>query len=109
MSRMKLLLEVINDIRTLADSLQDLADAVASGESQETSTTEPVKEKAKPQAATKNISLEDVRAALAKKSQQGFTAEVRILIEKYGAKKLSEIGTQHYEEILKAAEGLTHE
>ena len=109
MSRMKLLLDVIEDIRALANSLQTLAEAVTGDESQGTSATEPVKTEAKPLPRTKRVSLEDVRAVLAVKSQQGLTAEVRGLIQKYGAKKLSEIDAQHYEELLNAAEGLGDE
>lgn len=43
---------------------------------------------------------------LAEKSQIGFTAEVRGLIQKYGADKLSAVDKAYYSDILKDAEGL---
>jgi hypothetical protein len=104
---MKLLLEVIDDVRALADSLQTLADAVASGEDEKPTATEPVKAETKPQPKQKTLSLEDVRAVLAVKSQEGFTTEVRGLIQKYGADKLSEIDKTHYQALLDDAEELS--
>ena len=40
MSRIKLLLDVVNDMRSLADSIQAVCDAMASDEPTETSQTE---------------------------------------------------------------------
>ena len=53
-----------------------------------------------------NIPLEKVRIVLAEKSQQGFTAEVRGIIAKYGAEKLSAVDKVYYANILEDAEGL---
>ena len=55
---------------------------------------------------TKEVSLEQVRALLAEKSQDGFTAEVRELILKYGAEKLSLLDPKHYVDLMKDAEEL---
>jgi len=54
----------------------------------------------------KSISLEQVRAVLAEKSRAGYTAEVRALLEKHGASKLSEIDPAEYSTLLKEAEVL---
>ncbi len=54
----------------------------------------------------KQISLEEVRAVLAEKSHDGFTAEIRGLLEKYGAKRLSEIEPAKYSALLADAEAL---
>jgi hypothetical protein len=43
---------------------------------------------------------------LAEKSQLGFTAEVREIIGKYGADKLSAVDKAYYADILKDAEVL---
>lgn len=117
MSRIKLLLDVIEDVRSLGDSLQALADAMASDEPKE----EPKKKtrakagsKPKPPKAEepaeesekKPLTLEDVRAALAEKSRAGFTAEVKTLITKHGADKLSDIDPAEYEALLAGAEVL---
>ena len=50
------------------------------------------------------ISFEQVRAALANKSRDGYTSAVKNLVESFGAEKLSEIKPEHYAEILKQAE-----
>lgn len=63
-------------------------------------------EKQPSQDAGKQISLEQVRAVLASKSQDGFTQEVRDLLIKYGAPRLSEINPSNYGALLADAEGL---
>lgn len=55
---------------------------------------------------SKKIGLEDVRAVLAKLSQHGKTAEVKDLITKYGASKLSDVDEEKYKYLLKDAEGI---
>ena len=52
------------------------------------------------------VSLEDVRRVLTQKSVEGHTEEVRALIERYGAKKLSDLGSECYEPLLMEAEGI---
>ena len=59
----------------------------------------PAKEEPKPQ-----LKLEDVRAVLAEKSRAGHTAEVRTLLQKYGAEKLSAVDPANYEALMKDAE-----
>ena len=58
-------------------------------------------EKAKPA-----LTLEEVRAVLADKSRAGHTAEIRELLKKYGASKLSLVDPKHYEALLREAEVL---
>ncbi len=48
--------------------------------------------------------LEEIRALLAGKSRSGHSAEVKALISKYGANKLSEVPQSSYAEIFKEAE-----
>ena len=57
----------------------------------------------------KEITLEEVRAKLAEKSQVGLTAQVREIIQKYGGSKLSEVDPKHYADMLKDAEVLGNE
>lgn len=54
----------------------------------------------------KSIVLEDVRAKLAVLSQNGKQAQVKAIIQKFGANKLTEVGAENYEALLKEAEGL---
>ena len=51
-------------------------------------------------------SLEDVRHKLILAAQAGFSAEVKALITKYGADRLSEIDASHYAALLKEAESI---
>ncbi len=52
------------------------------------------------------VTIEQIRSVLAKKSQAGKTADVRELLGKFGATKLSEINQDSYPELLKSAEEL---
>lgn len=101
MSRVKLLLDVIEDIRSLGDSLQVLADAMAGGDIAEQPQT---KAKPAPKVEKKAITLEDVRKVLAEKSRAGFTNDVKAIITAHGSDKLSDIAPAEYESVLKEAE-----
>ncbi|WP_307973644.1 rRNA biogenesis protein rrp5 [uncultured Megasphaera sp.] len=56
--------------------------------------------------AGKKLSLEEVRAMAADKARQGFTQQVRELINKYGADKLSAMDPKHYRAFLAEVEVL---
>lgn len=107
MSKIKLLLDVVSDIRSLAESLQAVADAMADNEATETVEASTIVREPKPK--KKEITLEEVRGKLAEKSQAGLTAEVREIIQKYGGFKLSEVDPKHYADVLKDAEVLGNE
>ena len=105
MSRMKLLLDVVEGMRFLADSIQAAAEAIAGNEpaeqtQQESSHAAEVKPQAKP------VTLEQVRTVLAERSQAGLGAQVRSLLEKHGATKLSQIEPSNYAALLADAEEL---
>ena len=100
MSRIKLLLDVVEDMRSLADSIQAVAEAMALNE------PEPAAEKPAPPKPT--IPLETLRARLGEISRAGFTAEVHDLIQKHGATHLSKVDPQDYDALLKEAEALLH-
>ncbi len=115
MGKVKLLLDVIADMRSLADSLQAVADAMTQTDSVDAPTKntgeEPkkaAKETAAPSLAPeeKALTLEEVRMVLAEKSRAGHTAEVRALLVKHGAEKLSDIDPVRYPALLADAEVL---
>ena len=54
----------------------------------------------------KPVTLSEVRAVLAEKSRKGFTAEVRELLKKFGAEKLSEVDAARYADLMADAEVL---
>ncbi len=95
MSRIKLLLDVASDLRSLADSLQAVVGA--------TDQDEPA---SPPTSKESSVTIEQVRAVLADKSRSGKTAAVRDLLGKFGAAKLSEIEPDKYPALLQAAEEL---
>lgn len=97
---------VITNVRALADSLQAAADAFAEFKPTEI-VEQPVVQV--PEKAEKAYTLEDVRGVLAEKSQNGFTAEVKALISKFGGSKLSDIDPGKYEELIKNAEAIGNE
>lgn len=101
MSKIKLLLDVVENMRSLADSIEAIADAMTATDEQNTT---PVSETPKNEKPT--IGIEQIRAVLAEKSQAGNTADVRTLLGKYGATKLSEIKAEFYAKLLKDAEEL---
>lgn len=122
MGKVKLLLDVIGDMRSLADSLQAVADAMTQTDSVdapvENTGEKPKKAGGKktakeaaettppPASEEKPLTLEAVRMVLAEKSRAGHTAEVRALLVKHGAEKLSDIDPAKYPALLADAEVL---
>lgn len=57
-----------------------------------------------PEPQKKELTLVDVRVVLADKSRAGHTDEIRELLHKYGANKLSDVDPQNYEALIRDAE-----
>ena len=101
MSKMSDMAQTIEELRSAAAAITDAANWLAqqfNSDAEEAPITEAQLEK-KPE-----LTLEQVRAALADKSRAGHTAAVRDLLQKYGAAKLSQVDPKHYEALLKDAE-----
>lgn len=92
----------IRDLRTAAATINDVADTLA--EMFSAASTDEAQDAAAP--AEPVLTLEQVRAVLADKSRMGFTAEIRALLQKYGAAKLSGIDPAHYKALVADAEVL---
>ena len=90
MEKMQLMQNLIDDMRALTNTLEKITKL-------ENTKEDNNKEE-------KLLTLEEVRAVLAKKSKEGFTNKVRDLINYYGCNKLSEIDSKYYEEILQKVE-----
>ena len=88
----------IRDLRSAAATINDVADTLAEVFSTESADEAP---------AEPALTLEQVRAVLADKSRMGFAAEIRSLLQKYGAAKLSGIDPIHYTALVAEAEVLT--
>ena len=54
----------------------------------------------------KAVAIEDVRAVMAQKTQEGKSKEIKELLQKYGAVKLSAVDPEHYPALLKEAKVL---
>lgn len=52
------------------------------------------------------ITIEQVRAVLAEKSQDGFTAQVKELLESFDANKLSAVKPEDYKDLMAAAQDI---
>ena len=79
--------------------------AAAPAQNQQEATQPKIEDTDSPKAKP-SATFEDVRRVLAQKSVEGHTEEVRALIQRYGAKKLSDLGSECYEPLLLEAEGI---
>ena len=101
MSKMSDMAMTIEELRSAAAAINEAANWLAEQFSSndprpEPTLTEPV------------LTLEAVRAVLADKSRAGFTAQIRSLLQKYGADKLSQIDPANYKVLLAEVEVLTN-
>jgi hypothetical protein len=101
MSELSLLVKELNQCgEALISISQSLSSMFSSSDKSKTTEAEM------PAPEEKAITLEEVRAVLAKKSRDGHTAQIRELLQKYGADKLSEINASDYPALLAEAEVL---
>jgi hypothetical protein len=106
MSRMSDMDLTIKSLRDAATAIAEAADYLTkafSDTADESAAPQPEPEK-EPEKPT--LTLVDVRTLLAKKSRAGHTAEVKALLQKYGASRLSDIDPANYEALVHDAEGL---
>ena len=114
MSKIKLALDVVSDLKSLAESIETLVHAMESNEPN-LENEEPTKKKSKVEESEtiepepeveevpeeKQPTLEEVRAAMADKSRDGHREAVKAIITKYGANNLSSLDPKHYAAALK--------
>ena len=91
----------IKDLRSAAATINEVANTLAEMFSAASAEEAPTAAPAEPV-----LTLEQVRAVLADKSRMGFTAEIRTLLQKYGAAKLSGIDPANYNALVADAEVL---
>lgn len=107
MSKMNEMAQTIEELRTAAAAISDIADWLtaqfggADDKQQSNNTAAETPTPPKPK-----LTLEQVRATLAEKSRAGHAAEIRALLQRYGAAKLSQIDPANYEALLRDAEVL---
>ena len=101
MSKMKDMAMAIEELRNAAATIKDTADWLYKQFSEEDSESPAPAPEAE-------LKLEEVRAVLADASRNGHTAEIRSLLQKYGASKLSQIDPANYRPLLADVEVLTN-
>ena len=95
MNKIKIIQSIISNLKGITDSLEDLAEVLNVNQGRSAELTK-----------VDQITIVKVRAVLAEKSQSGKQPEVKALITKFGAKKLTDIDPSCYEELLKEASEL---
>lgn len=106
------LLKMAEGLSLVAAALTEIAKDSGSKEAPAVeNVTEPVKSKAgnssEPEKGTSpKIGIEDIRAVLAEKSQDGKSKEVKALLNQYGVSKLSAVAEKEYSGLLQKAKAL---
>jgi hypothetical protein len=99
MSKMSEMAASIEELRSAAAAINNVANWLtevfnAHESAEEAPASDPV------------LTLEEVRAVLAEKSRKGHTAEIRSLLHKFGADKLSQLDPANYKALLAEVEVL---
>lgn len=102
---------IVNAVLALAEALEQMKAEVQinAGLQSTPKEVQAPKENFQSNEKSKTPTLEEVRTVLAKLSQKGKQQEVKTLINKFGAKKLTEISKDKYEELLKEAAKIEEE
>ena len=105
------MMKLINALNALITALQEIAGEetkIEMGQFVEIYTPpeleEPTAQETKVSAEPTTVTLDAVKAVLVEKSRMGFKAEVKALVKKYGADKISALQESQYAAVLKEAE-----
>ena len=109
MSKVNEMSQALDELTAAADSLMKvtslLREIFSAAAAASVSVPDPQpEEEAVP---AKSYTFADVRKAFAAKSHEGFTDQVRALISRYGADKLSGISESDYPALMKDLEAIT--
>lgn len=106
-------LKLADSLTAAAESLRVLADERMSGNSrygirqqEQASEQTEKKENATSRKKEKSVAVEDIRAVLAEKSQDGKSRQIKELLGKYGVAKLSAVEEKDYPALLQEAKVL---
>ncbi len=111
------MMELVNALNALTAALQkfssqttnaylDTFEEIYDPEKDEPQAAEAPKEQPTPKQEEATVTFVQLRSRLSEISRSGKTAEVKELIAKYGASKLSDIAESDYAAVLAEAEGL---
>ena len=98
--------DIMNALLALAEALPQMKEGfpVKAEPKIKTKEVQAPKEKVQKEEKSKTVTLEEVREVLSKLAQNGKQKEVKGLIKKFGAKKLTDIPKDKYSDLLKEAE-----
>lgn len=102
MSRTKLALDVVQDLRSLADSIEVLANAIVDGAPEQSdapkqSVADNAPLETQTTATEKPLSLVELRAYVAERSTPENRPKIKALLTKHGVNKLTELPEDQYE------------
>ena len=111
------MMELVNALNALTAALQkfssqttnaylDTFEEIYDPDKDEPQAAEAPKEQPAPEQKAETVTFVQLRSRLSEISRSGKTAEVKELIAKYGASKLSDIAVSDYAAVLAEAEGL---
>lgn len=114
MCQIKELSMLVDELKKCGETLVSISESVAdlfsssNEKKSEKKTASKKNSEPKPEQFVKEekkvVTLEEVRMVLAEKSRAGFTDEVKAIITKHGAEKLSDITPTEFESVLAEAE-----
>lgn len=116
MSKIKMLLDVVQDMRRLTDSLETLARAIEGPEEEQTAASEkPAEAEQLPSApvaatsapdAPKPPTLVELRAFVAERSTPQTRPQIRALLARHGVAKLTDLPESAYLDLMREVEAL---
>lgn len=95
MSKIKLALDVVQDLRSLADSLEALANAAVSDAPEPSAP--PTTPQPETMPAAQKLTLVELRAFVAERSTPENRPKIKALLTKHGVGKLTELPEEHYQ------------
>ena len=105
MSKIKLALDVVEDLRSLANSLEALAKAATDPDAPDQPTAEAVTAN-KPDAVAKPLTLVELRAFVAERSTPENRPKIKALLTGHGVAKLTELPEDQYAALKREVEAL---
>lgn len=99
-----LIAEGIREMAKTENNISSVKPETKAGKTQSTNKSDgPNSQKEEPES---EVSIEDIRAVLAEKSQDGKTGKVRELLQQFGVVKLSAVAEKDYPELMQKAKVL---
>ncbi len=97
------LIDILNETNKLFELCVGLLNNLIESNQSVESTTKVTHLECKKEIEKQTLKLEDVRKVLVAKSREGYTKQIRDLLNKYGAAKLSEIKPVNYQNLVDEA------